>query len=238
MKKLLSMLLVVVILASCACACAEGGITFRNVPWGSSFTEAKGIIQGIRWLDYSGENHGADTIKDIVGIGSDVKTSNNNINMYAYSSSSTKVTVAGYEVDEMKMYYAFTSANGTVTRTEENTALYAASYKFEPTDIDGVFADLTGKLTFLYGEPTETRHDTNWTNDKYTYVIWNSADGDQVILKMDDERESTWSTGNKIYLFYIWNQADVVLRAADDAVTAEKAGSESQNYGNGNTDGL
>lgn len=236
MKKLFSTLLIIAILTSCALA--DGSITFRNVPWGSSYTEAKDILNNINWHTYSGESHSADTVYDIVGIGSELETNNYNINMYASASSSGKVSVAGYEVAEIYMYFAFTSSNGTVTRTDDNTSLYAASYTFNPTDIDGVFADLTNKLTSLYGESTETRRETNWSNDKYTYIVWNSADGDQVILKLDDERESSWSTGNKIYLFYIWNQADAALQTADDAVTAEKIASESQNYGNGNTDGL
>lgn len=239
MKKFISLLLVVVLSISITSgALAASDISFRNVPWGSSYSKARNTLSGIRWYEYSGESHSADTINDIVGIGSDPKTINDNINMYSYSSSSLKVSVAGYEVKEIKMYYAYTANNGTVTRSENDTSLYAASYKFEPTDLDGVYADLTGKLTSLYGEPVDTQHDVSWTNDKYTYTIWNDANNNQVVLKLDDERESTWAIGNYIYIYYVWGQADEALTTADNAVSAEKSASESQNYGNDNTDGL
>lgn len=237
MKRLFS-ILVVFIIVTCS-ACAENAVVFRNIPWGTNYTTAKSICSDITWYNYSSESHYADTVKDIVGIGEDYDAINQNINMYAYSSSSSKISVAGYSVEDVNMYFAFTpNPSGMLTHDDNNTALYMASYTLEPADYEGVFLDLQNKLSSIYGNPIDTYSETSIFGDKYTYVTYHSGDA-KVYLKLHDQTNSSWKIGNnKIYIYYVWDNATIALRQADTAITLENSANEAKNYGNGNISGL
>lgn len=109
--------------------------------------------------------------------------------------------VAGYRC-ELKMWFAYPAGDGQSVQEEKAAKMYAGEYYFHET-IDGMFDDLKGKLTQVYGEPDAVTNDLtealgemqisedmkNSYNEEIaryapTYAVWKStANNTAVVLK-------------------------------------------------------
>ena len=227
------MLLSLVSMSLTAHAEVEEEILFREIPWGTSFTEVKdNIIPELDWDSMHGDWMRVLTLNDIIADKSEsMDFKNNDLCLDAYTIG--EIDVAGYTVSQTSMYYAFVPVGGSVTHEDSDTALYAAEYDIEPVDLDLAFADLFNKLVSVYGEPDASKQYEIFNEYPNVLYYWYGSNDTMVVLK-----RSPYKDDNHIHIFYAWENGDKLLHEADDVVSGIKADEESSIYGNDNTDGL
>lgn len=231
-------MVLLLILGGVASANANHGseILFRGLPWGISRTEAASSIAGIDFISWTGESYSGCAIDEIItGKSKTFEYSDINIMDTSYLGS---LLVAGYETDSVNMYYAYIPTNGVLTKTPEDSSLYAAEYTFKPENAAAAGDDLLGKLSSLYGEPSKTLFDTNLWKDEFAFTYWYGANDTMVVLIVEDEAKSTWPLGEEIKIVYAWNGGDQLLEQASEILKAEALQNESTKYGNGDVSGL
>ena len=151
-----------------------GEILFRGIPWMSNAIDVRAQLAKDGMI---GSNHEIDSedyiyawlVSDDVCIESKAGA---NIAVYDFPAT---FTVAGYPLSSAQIYCPYTYSTSSIDRTIEHTQFMLATMKFDVSDIELVFADLTNKLTSLYGTP-ETVVDNNsyWSSPNYTeYNTWN-----------------------------------------------------------------
>lgn len=237
MRKFLSIVLTVAFVLSMTVvvnAEVDKDITFKNIPWGTSFTESKeNYVQNLAWSSQHGDWMRVLTIGDITADSYDSnKFKNNDLCLHAYSIDS--VEVAGYEVSQTDMYYAFVPVNGIVTHEDADTSLYCAEYEIEPVDLDSAFDDLFEKMKSVYGEPDTSKTYSIFVDCENLLYYWYGTNDTMAILKKEPYVEGEGA----VHIFYAWKNGDKLLHDADDVVSGIKADEESAIYGNDNTEGL
>jgi len=207
-------------------------ILFRGVEWGSTLAEATQMLpEGVemydlreseRWYsidDYMYTENGFGTYSGVLGG-----------YIYAKSSSLEGMKVAGYDVDDIKMYFTYLPDDkGLLMKDEEHTALIYAYYKIEPKDLDSAYNDLVDKLSSLYGDIDLMQHDSFMIDDRQS--LWNGADGTMVSVVSRDYGSTTGT--KEIYIKYAFKGGDELLNKAYEALVLE----EKMNAGS-NTEGL
>lgn len=102
------------------------------------------------------------------------------------SYSSDIPNVAGYKIDNLKLYLMWNPETGKVEDYTQKDALqfYMATYTFDVTDKEACYNDLFAKLKSLYGENPMT--DTyGWLSDT-VYSCWVNSEGAMVALSWDE----------------------------------------------------
>ncbi len=142
----------------------EGEILFRGIPWesGADVVREKLAADGM-----IGSNHKIDNDDYIYAwrISEDMPIQSHagaNIAVYDFPSA---FRVAGYPLAAVQIYCPYGYTDSAVDRSISGTNFNLAELKFEISDIELVFTDLTNKLTSLYGTP-ETIEDNN------SYIIF------------------------------------------------------------------
>lgn len=233
MKKVVTLVLalIMVLASTSALAQYDKPILFRGVEWGVTHNEAvKSLPAELNWwaLDVSSSvypvehalyDEGRDYFNGEVG---------GYVSPRSSSIGKANLTVAGYAVDDVTLRYAFIpNADGTLSKSSDTAKLYYAYYKLDPKDPDAAYADLTTKLTTLYGDPD--RSFTKSPYISYEYTIWYGADDTVLCL----EREDYPSGSHYIYIKYATLKGNEWLSTAYDALVYE----ETKNAGS-NLDGL
>lgn len=239
MKKMALSVLLVLLTSLSVSANTEKEILFREIPWESDMNTVKTSIGTLRWGDWKGESVNTYPIAQIVkGESAYNRFAYTDINVHSIAHD-PGINVAGYEVDEIGLYFAYVpDADGKIDTESPQTSFYAADYHLVFSDLDNACKDLTEKLTSLYGEPDNQESDENWTKTKTELTYWNGTNGTSVILKKEDNTENTFDLDSAITLIYTYEKGDELLQNASDAIAKEKGDLESNIYGNGNTDGL
>lgn len=163
MRKLLTAFISFVIALAVCGACAEGEndgqILFRGIPWGTSYTEIMGMLpEGIEMIDPYKDQY----LTPINSMMAHVKDGDRNLWEYIgifirisdFSPVKT-VRVAGYDANDLRMYFAYTvGPDGRLDTDLSHCRLYYADYNFSSygEDTDIMQADLAAKMTALYGE--------------------------------------------------------------------------------------
>lgn len=125
-------------------------ITFRGLPWGISAPEAiealagSGITGRARTTSCASWEFKPDD--DELTTRYSVKDSG----WYLYSSN--EMTVAGYPIDSVNLYFIHTFDDENVYTTEDRSFFFKAKYAFSAVDKRAAFIQLTSKLSALYGE--------------------------------------------------------------------------------------
>lgn len=223
MKKLMSIFATLVMLLACFSAYAdeyEKAILFRGIQWGATVSEVSaGLPEGVEMYGtknseywYSMDNRmydesmNGDSLKAEIGCYDFVR-----------SRSLENVRVAGYQVSDLYLYYIYTPGeNGLLVKDDEHTALIYAYYKLEPKDPESVFADLTKKLTGLYGDVDLHQKRTPYI--AYEQNLWYGADGTMVSILKEDYP----SGSHYIYIKYGFAGGDDLMAKAYDAVILEE----------------
>lgn len=219
---------------------SEVEITFRDLPWGTTFSEADSELSQLNLWNLSGEYYKQFSVDAIlIGDYDGIDFEYSGINVIS-NSMNKEQDVAGYTTSDITLYFAFVPVDGYLTYNEDDAVLYGAQYEFEPTDLARMYEDLTQKLTGLYGEPYSVSEDTSIFGEKYTYTKWLGANDTELMLRAEDSSGDTTglSTGDKIYISYAWRYGDVLLQNASDAIKREKLDAETDAQESGNTDGL
>lgn len=215
-------------------------ITFRDIPWETSFAEIDQMYGSLNWLPIAGEsfvNPSVDAIlldNDYAGIDFEY----NDINIVA-NALNIEWNVAGYKPTDIELHFAYTLVDGLLPKTEENSALYGAKYYIEPADLESAKNDLIGKISSLYGNSAKQTTDSDYSGNKIMYYYWYGANDTELVLKsLDSSGDSTGFYKDQIVIAYAWRKGDELMQSASDALKSEEKNNESGVYGNNSTDGL
>lgn len=226
----------------------EAEIRFLDIPWESTPNEAYEILDDNLFL--MGESQGivkwedADTLSATGYI-------QEPYGHFLISSYSGK-DVAGYQTQNISLFFMYGVKDGAVNRGDES--LYLARYFFSVVDIDGAYQDLREKLTTLYGEGEETVEKHPYTAagvsdgksfvDQYTIVksctIWHGQNNTAVklIAKVDESgSENSWAN---VGLWLCYGKTDSTEKIDDlcKAIEQEIAEGEQMKRDSSNTNGL
>ena len=226
MKKVISILLILVLLmVSCSAFAGDEHsepILFRGAQWGSSLDEVKKFIpDGVKMRDLKITEYWYpmdSLMNDGNDWGSQYKAEMGGYS-YAQSSSLKDVKVAGYDIEDLYLYFMYVPGeDGLLVKDDAHTALIYAYYKLEPKNPDAVYDDLISKLTSLYGDVDREESSTGLIDRKMSQ--WNGADGTMVSVF----REDYSTTGSHyIYIKYGFKGGDDLMKAAYDATVLEES---------------
>lgn len=218
----------------------EKEILFRDIPWGTSYTDVDNQNPDFGLWPIEGDSFISPSVDAILldnnYEGIDFEYGDINIigNTFDFTPN-----VAGYTASEVTLYFAYTSQDTTLSKTEQDSALYGAKYKFEAMDLESMANDLVSKLTSLYGDPEETTNDKDIWGNKSTFTHWKGANDTELMLKTTDASEDTTGfCSDEIVISYAWREGDTLLQTASDILKAEAQGAEAEVYGNDDVSGL
>lgn len=135
------------------------------------------------------------------------------------------MNVAGYSVKSCKMYFIGVLKDGKCAFSEDDSALYAASYVIENSNVESVREDLITKISSVYGEPDSIRYMEPDTMEQEN-IYWYGANDTMIVLKPRNEQVS---------IQYVWLGGEELINAV---LNADKQVEENGVYGDGNTEGL
>lgn len=210
----------------------DGDILFRNLPWGASADVVleKLVADGMADRNTDIEN---DTYIYAWKIAEDMYIQSNagaNISIYDFP---TNFTVAGYPLSAAQIYCPFGYSKNSVDRSIKGTQLMLAEMTFDVADIDLVYADLTNKLTSLYGTPEEVVDNNSYTilsgdrNDYTQYnswMVWSGTNNTGVFLYKTYrvEKGSTLQESPELTLVYGKTNGKAYLDGLTQAISEEK----------------
>ncbi len=199
-------------------------IYFRDIEWGLPYDDVVGQIPADRWFLFDSD-YASPVRDDLIDPYRNI-TYTDYVRGYTYSK--TDISVAGYPVDLIRIWFAYTpDDDGFLQQDKEHTAFYEAEYVLKARDMSRVYEDLTKKLTSLYGTPDEQGTIQHFTYASDTYTVWNGSNDAMVVLKTDNN-------SSKIRITYGWLKGNDFLDATYEALVNE----EKSKMENGDTGGL
>lgn len=257
MKRIVSFVIVLTMLFTLG-TCVADEIMFRGIPWGSDadYTCDK--------LDKNGLSLYLSSLDEYASIAATYRIKNMlSPSMYGNATIEKGVTtyalsypmdlkVAGYNVASVMTFFVYRPHEGELVYDHQYTAFYAGMYSFIPEDLEGMFNDLRGKLTSIYGEYV-TEGGQEIVEDLFgeKTFAWSSFEQEQKIAVWETAESNLFLVSNKVPedadpMFY--SNSIVIVYAAkesdkwiDEALEAQKRTNERlerEKYGNGDTDGL
>ena len=211
-----------VVLFSSATYAYDDEILFREIPWGSSIEDTKDAIKELNFIDVGETNFNAFKTDTILGVDF---TCANNEGTGCYSGNiSGSITVAGYDVNMVMLYFAYIYDNEAETTDSYKTSFYGATYQIIPVNVSETGNDIKNKLCDIYGECEQVT--SMLGNEMY---LWKGA---------NDTFCSLSYTGEDVEIGYAWKGGDDLIDAADVFLSDLKQKEEAGIYGNGDTSGL
>lgn len=217
-KKLICLVSLLVLFTLSFSFASADEILFRSTPWlGNVATVLSNMPSSVNW----GEPYRA-LGKSIV---SEIRQRSSNYdNNYpcvctVTSTKGSSLTVAGYKVASVKLYFAYTpNAAGRIDHDAGNTSFYMARYTFSPIDSDVAFSDLTEKLTGIYGVPATVDNSDECSNTG-SYKQWIGDNGTRVVLIIED----SYSDDKDVYIFYACDKGDELIKQAEELQKQQEA---------------
>lgn len=259
MKRIVCLTVVAVLLIA-SFAFAEGynithePIKLLGIDFGTKFDDVRQKIVNETWVQDTWEWYDpefwTEMTKDI--ICSETAASGMNypgtmFEQYAYGDGK----VAGYEIEEMKLYYACGTKSDTELSSDVNDGVfYAGIYHVNATNVNSVYGDLKTKLTQVYGADTGLKSeevfekfspdDGSFLRVETTYALWESdANDSYLVLKANDyPAELNDYASDYVEIMYVWKEADSILNRNIAIAKGEALAAESILYGNNDTSGL
>ena len=215
MRKFIRFIAVLAILVfSSSISLAADEITFRSIPWGSGYDATIDALSdaGITWKKPE-KKLGVLIADEVVSSLDDA--SMNYPDICFVDSKNVNLKVAGYDVNEVALYFAYTpDANGEITHDTDNTSFYMAMYKIstDETGYPGVIRDLKKKLSDIYGTPKEVDLSDDCNAVTKDYWQWKGSNGTFVYL--NGEPNDVW---NFFYvrLWYGTSEGDTLVKQAE-----------------------
>nr|DAG86548.1 MAG TPA: hypothetical protein [Caudoviricetes sp.] len=221
-------------------ATSSSEIVFRDIPWGTSYTTLVAQYPDYTWLPLAGDIFVTPSVDGVL-LDNDyegIEFEYTDININA-SIISPDMEVAGYTAEDIELYFAYTTVDGTLPKTENFSALYGARYRINPVNLTEAKNDLINKLIQLYGDPRKETKDSDWSGLNYTYTYWYGQNNTELVLKTTDASADTSGLfKNTISISYAWRNGDELLQNASDCLKSLAADSEQNIYGNNSTNGL
>ncbi len=218
MKKLLAILIVCLLTFSAifpvfAEETSLKPILFRGIEWGSSYSDVLAALPAeIKFYDLQTDSNR--TVSNYMLDESEGYFDGHVVGYtYARSSSLDGIKVAGYELAGLRLRFAWVPGNdGLLVEDNIHTAFFFAEYEISPKDLDAAYADLTAKLTSLYGEPAATKTDGYIIDE--TYTVWYGGNNTMLVLL-----SKKYSSGSKeILIRYGTTDGDEWLQEAYEAL--------------------
>lgn len=227
MKKcVVAILIVSSLLLNLAYALAEYDkpILFRNVPWGATYNEVIATFPDSMTMQQLKFKDWYTSLDEVMYHGySEIIPDASSVVCYAepklygtwgQSLEPLKdVKVAGYELENLELYFTFIPQNGEVVRAKPYTSLIYAVYEIKTkyNEAESAFNDIRNKLVSLYGayEQNTIEYISFWDSKAKHYFqnIWRGKDGTMLSLVSQNHE------GN-IYTRYSFEGAnDLVLTA-------------------------
>jgi len=199
----------------------ESRILFRGIEWGSSYEEATSSLpENIVMRDIiEGSSYGLMDTVAIPRISTDYDEFLPELTCISDADSLGEEKVAGYDLMNIQLLFAYVPEDGLLLKDDEHTALCYAEYVIDARELpESAYDDLLNKLSFLYGVGGYTTEFQGVTEGKSK--IWMGADGAFVELVYEHDLESE----NKfIFIRYSFDGAsDIYLRNAYEALLREK----------------
>ena len=231
-----------ILASSVVLADTDKEITFRDIPWGTSYAEVQQILNEFDWYDMSFDIMRHYPVEEVITDDYDYYSydfKNGGINMTAQPFTNKETSVAGYTTSDIELFFAYTPVDGILTKEDSASALYGARYEFEPQNLSEMMSDLKGKLSSLYGEPDDQKEDTDFWGNKTTIIYWKGHNDTVVALRgMDSSGDTSNLYDDELWIVYAWEKGDDLLSAADKAVSSVNSAIEASSYGNDDTGGL
>lgn len=212
-------------------------ILFRDVQWGNTYSEVKSQLYEFSWSEMHFDCMKTHSVGDIIyGDYKGIDFTNGGFNMVAYSYNETNV--AGYTTSDIALYFSFPVTENGIEIIEDDAVFYGATYEFEPQDYGSMYADLSSKLTTLYGEPIKVEKETDLLGIEETCTVWEGENNVLVSLRGEDmkNKEELWE--DSLTINYAWKEGDNLLTKASEQMKKEALDSESTAYGNDDVSGL
>ena len=204
MKKFFCLLAMFLILWTSSSAESKE-ILFRGLEWGTSYTKAADALKNdgisLGWKS----DFKAKSMKTI--IMDDYDFFDFPVGYYITKNyKSKRISVAGQEIDNLYLYFAYTDE----LQTPENARLIGAKYEFKAADINTFQENFIRKLCSLYGDDYQ-KEEEHFIFDNVWYT-WTDASGNTVCLQTHIF-DSNYAIKD-IYLWYSFgNGADLILDA-------------------------
>lgn len=218
---------------------SEKEILFRDLKWGSSYPDIESQLGELTFMPLYGEAYQSPSVEAVLyGDYEGIDFEYTDINIIATSINGT-IDVAGYDVEEVSLYFSYIPVDGVLTKEEKDTSFYGARYVIHPQDLEAVKNDLIDKLSSIYGEPLGNANDTDLYDNKYTYTSWAGQNETALVLKTRDATNDTTDLyDNEITISYACNKGDIDLQTASDILKQEDIKKEKSVISNGTSDGL
>lgn len=231
MKKLLAMILCVMMLGAVCLAEELPVIQFRGVSLGTTLGEMKAAT-GER-IDAASNTWMPSAIEDIIkgdsvvfltgafSLTEDAVMATEEQTAVAFLQDVVwdAAEVAGYSCTTMR-YYVRPVQDGVLDMDDDHAMLYAGRYEIyaQMNQVEETVADLTAKLTQLYGTPEveEKYEDFGFTTVlAESRTTWYGADDTEVVICANP------FNSNVIYLSYVWRGAQPLIDTARECIVVE-----------------
>lgn len=209
-------------------------ISFRGIPWWLTKIETEKILtdSGAQIESAAFENNilrmgGIDFINTTSG--SDRVDGGGIVSRYS------GIEVAGYKPSDTYACYIYEMGeNGSINKSKEDALFYFGWYTFDSNDYvdgEGVYNDLSQKLTTLYGSG-----EANDESDYFTTITWHDSSNNQIRLLLGGKNKDY----KYVTLGYMAADADSKLDSMQAALDAEAMNQEAQQReeNKNNTSGL
>lgn len=214
-------------------------ILFKDISWGTSYTEVDRALPELDMWSMNGEAFRTFSTDEIVlGDYQGIDFEYNDINIIA-NCYNEEIEVAGYTTSDVHLYFAYIPVDGVLAKTENDSAFYGAQYVFAPQNLNEMSNDLVEKLSSVYGEPSERIKDKDIWDNEYEYVYWYGQNNTELVMRIaDSTNDTTGVYDNEIVLSYVWRDGDKLLQQASDILKQEAIQNEEGVYGNDSVEGL
>lgn len=217
MKKKICMLLVLCCFVSSfsfsAYAKYDGEITFRDIPWGSTYEE---VMEALKDLDVKWSTLYDYHYRSLDGIMIDCDdTDSNFVSIYYVKGTPNYKTlkVGGFEVENIYLYFARTTENGNVMDDKAHTYFYIGEYDLKKTDPNSEDNDLrllNKKLSGIYGN--YDIRDSRWAYSATMYFYYGNNSTEVVPV---NEYHAILGSLNALRLYYVCTKGDDIARKTD-----------------------
>ena len=199
MKKLLALAILLLLVPISVMSETVSEITFRDIPWGCSISEVQEYLEKAVFeynadfedWDYDIEIDWMPYTSGLLEEGSTIGYDNCTEYECGYSARAdildSGMTIAGQELMSIHCVAHFGETETGISKEIDDSKFYAATYILITGDMEAAYADLQGKLSYLYGE-CDTLKEQNKYSAAYKYTsTWYGTNNTAITLCADGD---------------------------------------------------
>ena len=203
----------------------EAEITFRGIPWGTTYGE---ILDG--YNEFGIKENSSPTASRFLATPND-RDSKMDVYSNGYSVADgdeagfeigvgnytdAVCTVAGYDV--VKVEYGFVlsvdDASGFVEGDANKAKMYVGDYQFAKMNEAAVMVeDLIGKLSSIYGDRTAEDTDTYSSGETVYKYMWEDPEGNWIVLRHNDKPDEPDAVSIGYYCGQLFDWTEALTNA-------------------------